>query len=159
MQQASTVSASGLMAALLRVLGIVVGGGAVGWGFWILADALHLEWIALCLGAVAIAVVLATVLRPAWFWDHGKAIILRDLFGDRGAIALYLGISLGGLVVLSLRETHVLHQRAYCLRQLAAASNVHERVQILYGPNTPSVKPKSSGRYDCEELTHEHLNH
>ncbi len=48
------------------------------------------------LGALLIG---ATLLRPAWFWEHPKARWLRGLAGDSATIVLYLVV--GALLVLT----------------------------------------------------------
>ena len=106
-------------------------------------------WIAA--GAILLAL---TLIRPWWFWNHPKALLVRSLLTDTGAVLLYLVIT--GSVILTgvRRQLAITHARNECIRLLAAAHNAHDRVQALYGngaTNLPhnDTEPRA---YSCERL-------
>lgn len=80
-----------------KPLAVCLSIGALGFAL-IALDELHIaafDGSALFVGGTALAS--CAWLRPAWFWDHPKAILVRALLGDTAAAGVYL---LGGLVMI-----------------------------------------------------------
>ena len=106
-------------------------------------------WIAA--GAILLAL---TLIRPWWFWSHPKALVVRSLLTDTGAVLLYLVIT--GSVILTgvRRQLAITRTRNECIRLLAVAHNAHDRIRVLYGngaTNLPhnDTEPRA---YSCERL-------
>lgn len=83
--------------------------------------------------AAGVVLLVLTLVRPWWFWYHPKALLVRTLLTDRGAILLYLGITIAIIVIGVTRQMAIARARAECVRLLAEAKDVHERVRVLYG--------------------------
>jgi hypothetical protein len=65
---------------------------AFGAGLFLLAAAFHLPRDRVLYTGLGAGVILATLFRPAWFWEHHKARWLRNLVGDEITMLLYLAI-------------------------------------------------------------------
>ncbi len=103
-----------------------IGGGSV-----VLANVLHIDDgdAFAVLGGVALT--LAAIFRPWPFWWHAKALLVRSVFGDRGATALYLLLGLGSVTWGSLRIRDWSHDAATCRQLFEQARNSQERIQAL----------------------------
>ncbi len=96
-----------------------------------------------------------TLTRPWWFWNHPKAMWLRDIIGDKATIVLYLIVA-GGIMVVSVRrQVAIAHTRADCARALAGVSDVHARLRILYHAGAvaiPRLESSEPRALNCERL-------
>ncbi|HET9983604.1 MAG TPA: hypothetical protein VFQ38_08450 [Longimicrobiales bacterium] len=70
---------------------------AVGAGLFLFAAAAHLPRDRVLYTGLGAGLILATLLRPAWFWEHPKARWLRNLVGDEATALFYLAV--GGACV------------------------------------------------------------
>jgi hypothetical protein len=150
----NSVSPSGLLGALK--VGAVILAAIV--GFTVLVETassrFNLDFDAVFWIAAGAVLLVLTLVRPWWFWYHAKAVLVRRLLTDPGAIALYLLIT-GGLILTGVRrQVAITHAREECRRLLTAANDPHERVKALYGrgaQNIPQVEGEPRA-FSCERL-------
>jgi hypothetical protein len=56
--------------------------------------------------AVSTFLLLLTALKPNWFWDHPKTVVLRSAIGNMGTAAFYYAIALFGLALGIFQLSH-----------------------------------------------------
>ncbi len=77
------------------------------------------------------ALLIATLTRASWFWNHPKVLFVRSLIGDKGATVVYAACSIGfGLVGVN-RLAYWKSAVAICSRRYADATDSHQRVRVL----------------------------
>ena len=149
-----TVSGAGLLGALkvgLLILAAIIAfvGSVVAVSSWFHSDFDGTFWI----GGGVVLVVL-TLVRPWWFWDHPKALLARKLLTDRGAFLTYVAVA---AVIISIgirRDLAIAHARKDCLSALSVATDAHARMRTLYGrgaTNLPHVD-REARTITCERL-------
>jgi len=129
---------------------VVVGGILVAL-YW------HTEVLGTCLIFGGVAVFVATLIRPAFYWRNRPVKFIRSLLGERGAAAFYILIGAGLALVGVNRVVYLMDATAECARLASTALDSHQRMDVLQSrpkvartgvlslPGTP--QPKTCDQY------------
>jgi len=95
-----------------------------------------------------------TLIRPWWFWHHPKALFVRSILTDTGAIILYVLLT-GSMIVTGVRRQMAINRaRRECEVAVAKANDVHDRVRVLYeqGARNLPQSDREPRSLTCERL-------
>jgi len=104
----------------------------LGLGFW-LASKYHTDDGATCAAVGAIVLFVVSLLRPSWFWNHAKVVLVRSILGDTGASVFYVAISLGLGLFGANRVAYWRAAGAQCSHLYSSAIDSHRRTQVIQG--------------------------
>lgn len=102
-----------------------------------------------------ILLLILTLKRPNWFWNHPKATFVREILGDLGTSIAYCGVALLLFGTSAYRQVAITHARRVCAAEVAASSDVHARVRALYGAGAtglPRLDRSTPSAMTCERL-------
>ena len=116
--------ATGIVAFIVLAIGIGAGGA------W-LADVLHIDATPVVAVLGGIAVIFAAIFRWWPFWWHVKALLVRSILGDRGAMVFYVVVGVGLTVWGGLRIRDWSADATTCRRLYFEAQSPQDRIRAL----------------------------
>lgn len=123
----------------IRSFGLLYGAsiGVVVVAFW-LAYHKGLDLVGLIAAGYGLLLLVLT-LGGSWaFWNHYTVLWWRDLVGDKWAKVVFVILGVGFVAVGGVDIRLGLDEVAQCRQLLAAATNSHQRVAILYAHPGPA---------------------
>ncbi|HXH63787.1 MAG TPA: hypothetical protein VNG95_06355, partial [Gemmatimonadales bacterium] len=141
-----------LLSYVATVAFVVVGGILVA-TYW------HTEAFGTCLIFGGATVIVATLIRPAFFWRTRNVKFIRSLLGERGAAAFCLVVGAGIALVGIDRVVYKMDATAECARLAAEALDSHQRMRVLQSrPNVARTKvlalPGTPLPKTCDQYLH-----
>jgi hypothetical protein len=104
---------------------------------------------------MGISLACLTAIKPWWFWWHAKALLLRDLIGDRATTFVYLAIAAWIAATGLYRAKRIADARDECRVLWHQASSSHDRMPLLQhvpGSRLPHVGSIGSAFYSCGDF-------
>lgn len=113
----------------------VVGAGLLAALYW------HTERVGTCLIAAGVTLVLATLIRPAFFWRNRPVKYIRSLLRERGSVAFLAAVGAGVALIGVDRVVYRMDATIECARLASEAVDSHERMRVLQSrPNVARIK-------------------